>query len=142
MKNIILPVVAFFLFSQPVFSQKTVTTLQVPGAAEFCKIDPAGYSVLPSGRYVTPAGKAVPISRAPYGLAISPDGQVALVLHNDVVTKIDLRYPDRPVRMPSYDKAVPAVLEGSSCMGMQWCYLWRPGMQELLCLRWWKRIHL
>ncbi len=118
MKNTTLPILAFFLFSQPIFSQKTVTTLQVPGTAEFCKIDPAGNSVLPSGRYVTPAGKAIPITRAPYGMAISPDGQTALVLHNDVVTKIDLRNPDRPVRMPSYDKAVPSVLEGSSCMGI------------------------
>lgn len=120
MKNLAWSILAIFLFSHPVFSQKTVTTLQVPGAAEFCKIGPplADYSVLPSGRYVTPAGKAVPITRAPYGLAISPDGQTALVLHNDVVTKIDLRNPDRPVRMPSYDKSVPAVLEGSSCMGI------------------------
>ena len=58
MKNFTLGILAILLFSQPIFSQKTVTTLQVPGAAEFCKIDPAGYSVLPSGRYVTPAGKA------------------------------------------------------------------------------------
>ncbi len=118
MKNTTLAIAAILLISQSIFSQKPVTTLQVPGAAEFCKIDRAGYSILPSGRYVTPAGKTVPITKAPYGLAISPDGQTALVLHNDVVTKIDLRNPDRPVRMPSYDKALPAVLEGSSCMGI------------------------
>ncbi|MBK8566545.1 MAG: phosphoesterase [Saprospiraceae bacterium] len=118
MKNTTLLLAAILLISHPIFSQKIVTTYQVPGAAEFCKIDPKGYSVLPSGRYVTPAGKAIPITRAPYGLAISPDGQTALVLHNDVVTKIDLRHPDRPVRMPSYDKAIPPVLEGSSCMGI------------------------
>ncbi len=92
--------------------------LQVPGAAEFCKIDPNGYSVLPSGRYVTPAGKSVPITRAPYGLAVSPTGQTALVLHNNVVTKIDLQNPDQAVRMPGYDQKTPAILEGSSCMGI------------------------
>ena len=65
-------------FFQPIFSQKTITTLQVPGLTEFCKIDPKGHSVLPSGRYVTPAGQVRTITRAPFGLSVSPNGKQAL----------------------------------------------------------------
>jgi DNA-binding beta-propeller fold protein YncE len=118
MKYFAIPILALLLISHTTIAQKKLPILQVPGAYELCKMDPASYSVLPSGRYVTPAGKAISITRAPYGLAISPEGQTALVLHNNVVTRIDLRYPDRLVRMPSYDGNVPAVLEGSSCMGI------------------------
>ena len=37
--------------------QKNATILSVPGSNQFCKIDSKGISVLPSGRYLTPAGK-------------------------------------------------------------------------------------
>lgn len=119
MKNFALAILAISIFSHPVFSQKTVTTLQVPGAAEFCKIDPKGKSVLPSGRYVAPAGQVRTITSAPYGLAISPDGKSALVLHSNVVTLLNLENPaEQPLRLPSYDSSVPAVLEGSSFLGV------------------------
>ncbi|MEK7253668.1 MAG: phosphoesterase, partial [Bacteroidota bacterium] len=118
MKQLSLLLLALFFCRQPAFSQpKNVAILQVPGAAEYCKIDRSGVSVLPSGRYVSPAGKAIPISRAPYGLTVSGDNDRVLVLHNGVVTNIDLRFPDRAVRIPSYDKKIPAVLEGSSFLG-------------------------
>ncbi|TAE53222.1 MAG: phosphoesterase, partial [Bacteroidetes bacterium] len=65
-----------------------VRTLQAPGLNEYANINPAGHSVLPSGRYVTPAGQTITINRGPYGLALSPDGKTALVLHNGVVTLI------------------------------------------------------
>ncbi len=47
--------------------------LEVPGLNEFAKIDTNGHSVLPSGRYVTPAGKTLRITDDPFGLSISPD---------------------------------------------------------------------
>lgn len=99
-------------------AKKEVVTLQAPGAAEYCRIDPAGTSVLPSGRYVTPAGKVSMISRAPYGLALSPDESTALVLHNGVVTLVDLAGALRAERIPSYDGSIPPVLEGSSFLGV------------------------
>ena len=67
-------------------AQKTYTTLQVPGRAEFCQIDADGKSVLPSGRYVTPAGQTIRIANDPFGLAISPNGQRAVSLHDGVLT--------------------------------------------------------
>jgi len=79
-----------FFASLPAFAQRTYTTLQVPGRAEFCKIDTAGRSVLPSGRYVTPAGQTIRITNDPFGLAISPNGQRAVSLHDGVLTVLQL----------------------------------------------------
>ena len=102
-----LPWLALLIFATPAFAQKTVRTLQVPGAVDYCRINPAGTSVLPSGRYVTPAGQSVRITRAPYGLAVSPDGRRAVVLHHSgVVTVVDLQQPDQAVRVPSYDTLI------------------------------------
>jgi len=92
------------------FAQKTVSTYQVPGLSEYCKIDPAGHSVLPSGRYVTPVGKTTRITRAAFGMALSPDEKRAVVLHhNGVLTVVDLQQPDKVTRIPSYDQKIPAI---------------------------------
>ncbi|MEO6038261.1 MAG: phosphoesterase, partial [Saprospiraceae bacterium] len=102
-----LSILLLFLFAAPLIAQKKVHLLQVPGAAEYCRIQPGGHSVLPSGRYVQPAGQAVRITRAPYGLALAPDGQRAVVLHHSgVVTVIDLQHPEQAVRVPSYDSLI------------------------------------
>lgn len=96
-----------FLFTASAFAQKPVRILQVPGAAEYCRIRPAGQSVLASGRYIQPAGQSVRITRAPFGLALSPDGRRALVLHHSgVVTVIDPLHPEQAVRVPGYDSII------------------------------------
>lgn len=77
--------VAFFTAN----SQKTVQILSVPAQKQYTHIDTAGVSVLPSGRYVTPAGKTLQISHDPFGIAISPDGSKTVTLHNGVFTIID-----------------------------------------------------
>ncbi len=96
---------------------RVVTTLQVPGRAEFCKIDTAGVSVLPSGRYVTPAGKAIRIANDPFGLAISPNGKTALTLHDQVLTVIDLATM-QPTRLPRYGDQAGGPLKGGSFLGV------------------------
>jgi DNA-binding beta-propeller fold protein YncE len=109
------------LFFQSVFAQKPlkITTLQVPGKQEYSKIDVNGHSVLCSGRYVTPAGKTIQITRAPFGLNITPDGKKALVLHHTgVITIIDTQNPDNFTRIPSYDHKIPSVLEGATFLGI------------------------
>ena len=70
--------------------QKPVTTLQVPGKDLFAKINEKGISVLPSGRFLTPAGNLIRITNDPFGLAIAPNGKKAVTLHNGVFTVIDL----------------------------------------------------
>jgi YVTN family beta-propeller protein len=85
------------------------TQLVIPGAQQYCKIDTAGYSVLPSGRYVRPAGTVARIAKGAYGLAISPDEKRALVLHqNGVVTKVDLNAGVSTLQNPSFSQIVDA----------------------------------
>jgi len=97
---------------------RTVKTLQVPSRAEFCRIDtPGGYSVLPSGRRVTPAGTTVRIPNDPFGLAVSPDGEQIVALHSGVLSLISTKNPQQAVRVPSYDKRIADPFQGASFLG-------------------------
>jgi YVTN family beta-propeller protein len=83
--------------------------LEVPGLDEFAKIDTNGHSVLPSGRYVTPAGKTIRITDDPFGLSISPDKKWAVTVHNAAFTRVDLQ-TNTSKRFPPYgtpDKISP-----------------------------------
>ena len=71
-------------------AQNKYSILTVPGYSELSKIDTNGVSVLPSGRYVTPAGKTMRITHDPFGLAISPDQKTAISLHENVFTIINI----------------------------------------------------
>ncbi|WP_080055610.1 bifunctional YncE family protein/alkaline phosphatase family protein [Spirosoma aerolatum] len=113
------------LVSLSAFAQRTYTTLQVPGRAEFCKIDTAGRSVLPSGRYVTPAGRTIRITNDPFGLAISPNGQRAVSLHDGVLTVLHLSragtsQPESvtAIRIPDYAGKIPEALKAGSFLGV------------------------
>jgi len=94
-----------------------VTILQVPGSREFCRINETGTSVLPSGRYVTPAGQLVRITHDPFGLALSPDGRTAVTLHNGAFTRLDLASL-AAVRVPSYDKKIASPFSKGSFLGV------------------------
>ena len=110
----ILPLIMVVLF----FScNKSVKILQVPGKDQFCNIDIGGVSVLPSGRYATPVGEFLRITHDPYGMAISPNGNKAVTLHNGVITIIDLASLSA-VRVPSYDKKLKSPLSSGSFLGV------------------------
>src|SRR5262249_41651998 len=95
-----------------VIAQKTVPVLQVPGVDAYASIDPGSRSVLPSGRWVTPAGKTIQVTHDPFGMAISPDGATTVTLHNGVFTII--RNSDlQQIRVPSYDKSIPSPLSAA-----------------------------
>ncbi|MEA3462671.1 MAG: phosphoesterase, partial [Bacteroidota bacterium] len=96
---------------------KSVKVLQVPGKDQFCKIDISGISILPSGRYVTPVGEFLRISHDPYGMAISPNGNRAVTLHNGVITIIDLASLEA-IRVPSYDNSLKSPLANGSFLGV------------------------
>jgi DNA-binding beta-propeller fold protein YncE len=97
----------FCLLSGLLNAQTQHTRLVVPGAAEYCKINPAGASVLPSGRYVTPAGDVQKIARGAFGLAVTPDQSKALVLHQSgVLTRVDLKQNTTPVQVPTATQIV------------------------------------
>jgi YVTN family beta-propeller protein len=90
-------------------AQKKSTVLQVPGVNQFCSINEKGFSVLPSGRLVKPAGSFIRITNDPFGMAISPDGKKAVTLHNGVFTIIDLGTL-KDIRVPGYDQKLTSPL--------------------------------
>ncbi|MFT3936819.1 MAG: alkaline phosphatase family protein [Chitinophagaceae bacterium] len=83
--------------------------LQVPGVSEFCKLNENGVSVLPSGRYLTPAGKMLRITNDPFGMAISPNGKKAVTLHNGVFTIINIESLEA-TRVPGYENKLTSPL--------------------------------
>jgi YVTN family beta-propeller protein len=96
---------------------KKIDILSVPAGNSFCKIDEKGISILPSGRFVTPAGQIIRITHDPFGLALSPDGKKAVTLHNGVFTIIDLLSLEN-IRVPSYDKKIVSPLSNGSFLGV------------------------
>jgi DNA-binding beta-propeller fold protein YncE len=91
--------------------------LQVPGKDLNAEINEKGISVLPSGRFVTPAGQIIRITHDSFGMALSPDGKKVVTLHNGVFTVIDLVSLSH-TRVPSYDKKITLPLSNGSFLGV------------------------
>jgi YVTN family beta-propeller protein len=89
--------------------KKEIITLQVPAKNKFCIIQEKGVSILPSGRFLTPAGDMVRITNKPFGMAISPNGNKAVTLHNGVITIINLQNLQH-TRVPSYNQKINSPL--------------------------------
>lgn len=89
---------------------------EVPGRTLYSSIDPTGISVLPSGRFVKPAGKISRITHDPFGLALSPDGKKAVSLHNGVITIFHLDQ-DKLIRVPDYKNEIPSPFTKGSLLG-------------------------
>ena len=100
-------------------AQKTYQTLQVPGRTAFCQIDTVHQrAVLPSGRYVSPVGKVLRITNDPFGLAVSPDGQKAIALHDGVISLLDLPLM-KATRIPPYGQQTQvSPVRGGSFLGV------------------------
>ena len=91
--------------------------LTVPAGDKFTEINITGTTVLPSGRFLTPAGKLILITNDPFGMTISPDGKKAVTLHNGVFTIIDIESLGS-IRVPGYDKTIKSPLSKGSCLGV------------------------
>ncbi|HEY1018149.1 MAG TPA: bifunctional YncE family protein/alkaline phosphatase family protein [Sediminibacterium sp.] len=104
----------FTIFVQ---AQQTVNTLQVPGRNAYSVIHEKGVSVIPSGRFLTPAGEMIRITHDPFGMALSPDGKKAVTLHNGVFTIIDLADLNH-TRVPDYDEKISSPLSHGSFLGV------------------------
>lgn len=96
---------------------KLATILEVPGKFEYARIQEKGVSVLPSGRYISPAGEMVRITHDPFGMRISPDGKRAITLHNGVFTMINLPTM-QTTRVPSYDGKLVSPFSNGSFLGV------------------------
>jgi DNA-binding beta-propeller fold protein YncE len=94
-----------------------IKILQVPGTTQFAKIDEKGISVLPSGRYVTPAGQLIRITHDPFALKLSPNGKKAITLHDGVFTLIDIASMNT-TRVPSYDNKIVSPFSNGSYLGV------------------------
>lgn len=100
-------------------AQLITAVLSVPGMHQRDTLNETGISVIPSGRYLSPAGKMVRITRDPFGMSISPDSHTAVTLHNGVFSLISLA-DLKVTRVPSYDKSILSPLSGSSFLGVAW----------------------
>jgi len=112
--------ILFYLFTFISFitsAQKAIEILSVPGKDSFTQINVKGISVLPSGRFVTPAGETIQITHDPFGMAVSPDGAKTVTLHNGVFTIID-NSTLAATRVPSYDSTIASPLSHGSFLGV------------------------
>jgi YVTN family beta-propeller protein len=98
------------------FNNSAQEILEVPGKHLFASVNPTGVSVLPSGRFVKPAGKVTRITHDPFGMTISPDGRKAVTLHNGVLTIIHLD-KDKQVRVPDYHQTAVSPFTNGSLLG-------------------------
>ena len=116
MKNILFSL-TLLIVSNSVIAQKVINYLSVPGVKEYTTIDKNNHSVLPSGRYITPAGSTIQITNDPFGMALSPDGSKTVTLHDGVFTIIN-NNTLKAVRVPSYDKKIVSPLKQGSFLGV------------------------
>src|SRR2546426_2465557 len=80
--------------------------LRAPAGDRPAKIDPAGETVLPNGRLITPRGIQVRVAPHPYGLALSPDGKTLVTANSgtapfsfSIITDLGSRDP-KVVQIP------------------------------------------
>jgi len=110
-------VLVFSIICKSGFSQNRIDILSVPAGNKFTKINIGGKSVLPSGRFLTPAGELIRITDDPFGMALSPDGKKSVTLHDGVFTIIDLQSLST-IRVPSYDNQIRSPLSNGSYLGV------------------------
>ena len=116
MKNVFICLILSMICASCNDRAKTVSILEVPGSSQYCQINETGTTVLPSGRYLSPAGSLIRITHDPFGLSVSPDGNKAISLHNGVLTVIDLQTMNH-TRIPSYDKKIASPFSNGSFIG-------------------------
>jgi YVTN family beta-propeller protein len=56
--------------------------MSAPAGNEYTKINKAGKTVLPNGRFITPRGRQIETAPHPYGLILSPDGNTVITANS------------------------------------------------------------
>ncbi|MEI8047118.1 MAG: hypothetical protein WCI92_07045 [Bacteroidota bacterium] len=72
----------FVFFSMTVNAQRSDYVISAPAGSSFTQINKTGKSVIPNGRFLTPAGKNFMVAPHPYGLALSNDGNIAVTANS------------------------------------------------------------
>ena len=62
----------------------TLWIISAPCGNEVTKINKYGKTVIPNGRYITPVGKNIITAPHPYGLTLSPDGNIAITANSGI----------------------------------------------------------
>lgn len=64
--------------------KEAIWILSPPSRLEQTKIDRNGITVIPNGRFLTPRGRQIDVAPHPYGLALSPDGSMAVTANSGI----------------------------------------------------------
>jgi DNA-binding beta-propeller fold protein YncE len=56
--------------------------ISAPAGEQYVSIDKNGQTIIPNGRIITPVGKSIIVAPHPYGLALSPDGNIAITANS------------------------------------------------------------
>ena len=62
--------------------KKELWISSAPAGNEFSKIDKNGKTIIPNGRYISPAGRSIITAPHPYGLTLSPDGNTVVTANS------------------------------------------------------------
>ena len=62
--------------------EEALWIISAPAGSQYTRIDRSGKTVIPNGRYITPAGKSIVTAPHPYGLTLSPDGNIAVTANS------------------------------------------------------------
>ena len=84
MKTIFQIIFLFLIFSCSLENdtKDSLWIISAPSGDELTKIDKKGKTVIPNGRYISPAGKSIMTAPHPYGLTLSPDGNVVVTANS------------------------------------------------------------
>lgn len=80
--NILICIVFFLSFRCQTKTEESPWIAIPPAYDQYLKIDTEGKSILPNGRYIEPAGKTFKTAPHPYGLTLSPDGNIAVTANS------------------------------------------------------------
>lgn len=116
-RNLLSAFAVLICISCSVQKKEVAEILTVPAGEKFTELVPGGTTVLPSGRFLTPAGELIRITSDPFGMALSPDYNKAVTLHNGVFTVIDLASLHTS-RIPDYEKKISSPFSNGSFLGV------------------------
>lgn len=89
-----------FLWSCNHDSKETVWLAEAPAGDNYAIVNPTGQSIIPNGRIIEPYGKTVRTAPHPYGLILSPNGEIAITANSGTrpfsISIIDQLYSDQP----------------------------------------------
>lgn len=115
--------ILFILSAFTGFAQQTATVISAPSGEEYVKINPNGTTVIPNGRYISPAGKSYIVAPHPYGLVLSNDGNIAITANSgtsplsiSILKNIQSKNPEI-IQIPESPKGDKGVIE-SVFMGL------------------------